>query len=455
MRKSESHEENSSAPRSPENALSDGVLRDIFHSRISEGDSEDLIATAEANLRFLQSNCSGLAFDDIIDILNGGTGSIGGLWHEDDVLREGKIDLEALQLLFGAMKYAGESDEDAAKLSYIIYYHYCEEDEESRKFTNWPEQYRQNQLREAIKGFDLGEWHRWRRRENADGFDEEDYRNWTDDYSDITYDILVALVKIGCEGVTPEDATRLYEIDLPESSEEIENLHNGIYTETSSFTKIGGVSDSPSSRGLQGHRYVPMKVVVETAKKVDGRSEKTYKNAIRRLRKRGVLKWAEITPGQDYRIYPSMLPDPEEAERIKFEGEEYTPESASPTVEPEIMTDGGVSMAPEAKQDLERIRKAREGSDETTESPETFTCPIEGCSRTVIGSPDALRSHVRQSGEGSHRHRTLDADLEIEFDEEAYHATWGPGLREGSEEPDSIYAGYEGEWGPGAPTVES
>ncbi|SFS65936.1 hypothetical protein [Halostagnicola kamekurae] len=104
---------------------------------------------------------------------------------------------------------------------------------------------------------------------------------------------------------------------------------------------------------------------------------------------------------------------------------------------------------------LERIRKAREGEENSTDPPDTFTCPIEGCSRTVIGSPDALRSHVRQSGEESHRHRTLDSALKTELDEVAYHAEWGPGLREGSEEPDSIYADYEGDWVPGAPTVES
>ena len=107
-------------------------------------------------------------------------------------------------------------------------------------------------------------------------------------------------------------------------------------------------------------------------------------------------------------------------------------------------------------EDIERIRRIRdEASEPEVETQvEMYVCPVEGCSRTVIGSPDALRSHVRQSGEESHRHRTLNEALEIEFEEEAYHADWGPGLsQDGDERQESIYTDYEGAWGPGAPTV--
>ena len=105
-------------------------------------------------------------------------------------------------------------------------------------------------------------------------------------------------------------------------------------------------------------------------------------------------------------------------------------------------------------EDLERIRRARDSEDTISDSPEVYTCPIEGCSRTVIDDPSSLRSHVRQAGNDAHRFRTLNEDLDIELDEEAYHATWGPGMREQiPTEPESIYEPGD-PWGPGAPKSE-
>lgn len=79
--------------------------------------------------------------------------------------------------------------------------------------------------------------------------------------------------------------------------------------------------------------------------------------------------------------------------------------------------------------DLERIRQVRNGQDKPTETADIFTCPIDGCSRTVIGSPEHLRSHAAQAEDDAHRFMTLNADLELEFDEETYHSAWGPGQR--------------------------
>lgn len=89
----------------------------------------------------------------------------------------------------------------------------------------------------------------------------------------------------------------------------------------------------------------------------------------------------------------------------------------------------------DARKDLERIRQAQESEEPSTETAETFTCPIEGCNRTVVGSPKHLRSHVRQAGDDAHRFRTLNEELELEFDEEAYHARWGPRDGTGWSEP--------------------
>lgn len=105
----------------------------------------------------------------------------------------------------------------------------------------------------------------------------------------------------------------------------------------------------------------------------------------------------------------------------------------------------------EAKQDIERIRKAREEPTESSEEVEIFTCPIEGCSRTVVGSPGHLRNHVSQSSDMGHRFRSLNEELEIEFDEEEYHVIWDPGLSKDNEkERESIYE-LGDPWGPGTP----
>lgn len=78
--------------------------------------------------------------------------------------------------------------------------------------------------------------------------------------------------------------------------------------------------------------------------------------------------------------------------------------------------------------DIDRTRRARDDRTEPDEAPELYRCPIDGCSRTIIGNPGDLRNHVRQSEVPSHQHRTLTDDLEIELDEESYHSMWGPGV---------------------------
>lgn len=81
--------------------------------------------------------------------------------------------------------------------------------------------------------------------------------------------------------------------------------------------------------------------------------------------------------------------------------------------------------SPEPSEHIEQIRDTRD--DRSESEVQIFVCPIEDCSRTTVGSPRDLRSHVRQAGDDAHRFRTLNEELAIEFDEEAYHDSWGPG----------------------------
>lgn len=109
----------------------------------------------------------------------------------------------------------------------------------------------------------------------------------------------------------------------------------------------------------------------------------------------------------------------------------------------------------EARQDLDRIRRARAGNDGPTDGPEILVCPIDGCNRTIINDVAGLRSHVRESVDDDHRFKILNEDLQVEIDETAYHSAWEPGGRD--EYDDSgIRSAYDPEdvWRPGVPVIE-
>lgn len=81
----------------------------------------------------------------------------------------------------------------------------------------------------------------------------------------------------------------------------------------------------------------------------------------------------------------------------------------------------------EAKRDLQRIREARDGDGLSQGAEvELYTCPIDGCSRTVVGEKANLRHHVKQSKDDAHRYRTLNQELQV-----VVHwgqMDWGPGV---------------------------
>jgi hypothetical protein len=409
MRKSEPDSDKNSAFQSARDVLSRGLLRELSVGRIKreiDGETpypECTIATIEANIKEFQSSCdAGLPFDDLMAFMNGETGTLNSLYHEDDLFQGKKIDAQALWTLYGAMLHVGEEPKDAARYAYIYYYHSCEQDEETRRFTSYPEAYRTNQLRDAINAFDKGDWNRWFRRRHIE-FDEGDYDNWTGDYSDITYDTIRALVYITCTDFDPEYVIRdLFELDYDPSSEHIQNLANGVFDEYTrrkeSFHKIGrGVNPSPY-RGSARYRYTPKEAIVNVAMEIDGRSKSTYDNAIGQLHKNGVLKWAEIVCGVDYRLYPTTIEDPPEANRIKFQGEEYVPES-----EPELMTDGGQPISEESREQTERKSEQAQSDsrEQTIESfsegqnrPRANSESNEGDGDDSVGKPPPMTPHM-------------------------------------------------------------
>ncbi|ELZ06793.1 hypothetical protein [Natrialba aegyptia] len=85
--------------------------------------------------------------------------------------------------------------------------------------------------------------------------------------------------------------------------------------------------------------------------------------------------------------------------------------------------------SPDPADDLERIRQAREGDDSSDGlDVEVFICPVQGCSRTIIGDSANLRHHVRQESDDDHAGFELTEDLELVKRWEQME--WGPGALE-------------------------
>lgn len=155
-------------------------------------------------------------------------------------------------------------------------------------------------------------------------------------------------------------------------------------------------------------------------------------------------------------FFLSPLPCHEWVSRIKKSDRkiESEPEPNGDESESNLVTDGGT----EAKRDLERVREARDGDGSSQGAEvELYTCPIDGCSRTVVGELANLRHHVRQTTDEAHDGLALNGDLEVvelndeseetesdsdsdslvtpDIDEEAYHSQWGPGNHTESNKP--------------------
>lgn len=65
-------------------------------------------------------------------------------------------------------------------------------------------------------------------------------------------------------------------------------------------------------------------------------------------------------------------------------------------------------------EDLDRIRSAREGSTENSSNgPEIYRCPIPNCSRIIVGDRVGLFSHVAQSDDEAHSGLELNDEFEV------------------------------------------
>jgi hypothetical protein len=157
-------------------------------------DTEELIEEAEAKVRKFQTDprTGGQAFEDLMDLLRGGTGGFDDLWKDDGLIDKSFADVSALRLTYGIMRENNTDNDHASDLTYALYDHYIDnhpytKDGKERKWHKRGDRYQKTQLTAAIEGFDPNIWNRWSRAEKKN-------RRPTQNYSKLTKDTVRAVV---------------------------------------------------------------------------------------------------------------------------------------------------------------------------------------------------------------------------------------------------------------------
>lgn len=300
--------------------------------------NDDLVAVGEAHIRDFQRSASGLAFDDLMDLLNGGTGSIEGLRHDNNTIDRDKADLEALWMLYGIMRHAGETSERACELTHAVYTHYCSESQYVKDRTGRPRKwvderegdgYRRNRLNRAIEQHkrDGSRWLRWMRRKSPSGGSDGPLP-FSGERSELVYDaVLISLYTLVHSEPTGPDAKDLLELwadahdfALPDD-----------YTIPSSPHPSGHKVCTPLRGSDDSRREPTAKEVGTLANTIDpSRKESTHREALRELqREHGQVRMAYCPSrnnGSRYVYYPASMTDPEDAKSVKIGGEEQEPD---------------------------------------------------------------------------------------------------------------------------------
>ena len=255
-------------------------------------------------------------FKDLIDRLNGGTGHM-------DLRREGRIDRSrqdfvTVQHLYGVFRHYDLSHSRSEELATTTYTHYCLEsqytkDGQPRKWVNRDSEYRNAIAKHAIKKYDRDEFRKLLNKSDYErAFNEEgEYvgRKWGE-YGQITYNYAHFVIDWFIEQYDPEEAqeiAKLWDLDIDRSVLlDVYNTH--MYYDTTPLN------------GGKKNTYPSPKEVRTVCSELDSRGEETYKTALQRHRREGKLKLAYLD-GNHYVVYPADLPDPTEAQYIRFEGE--------------------------------------------------------------------------------------------------------------------------------------
>ncbi|WP_394739611.1 hypothetical protein [Natronococcus roseus] len=107
-------------------------------------------------------------------------------------------------------------------------------------------------------------------------------------------------------------------------------------------------------------------------------------------------------------------------------------------------------------EDLNRIREAREGDDDSS-SPTIYRCPIDECGRVVVNDRVGLFSHVAQSSDDAHSGLELNDDLEVVERDESDSSSDSSEKDDGDtiDSPESPESPERAVWGPSSEGASS
>jgi hypothetical protein len=255
-----------------------------------------------------------------MDRLNGGRGSLGEKLNRDqgDGIDRSATDFVTLEHLYGVMIVFGNEDEQQAReLAYAVYTYYCEKtkwmkDGQPRNWYVENQKYRENILTWAVNNFDRGKFQRWLNHRNIP---TEEWRGWTDDYSDTTYNVVQFSLKL-LSGGLPVD----YDSFSPDRLQEIALTIYGLDVDPETLAEVVTLTplsqdSTPLERCISPSDYPTKREVKEIARRLDEGYNKvrTYDEALNRLRRDGVAVLACLKEGDDYRYYAHGVPDPKDA----------------------------------------------------------------------------------------------------------------------------------------------
>lgn len=274
---------------------------------------EGLADVGEAVLRTLQKENTP-AFDSLIDLLQGGTGGYDDLLFDNSSIDRSHQELMALTRLHEVIVYLGDEEgERAAAITRSTFERYVRKHQITNdgQVRKWLERgndnYREERLGRALAACDRGKFNRFL---NRDPRDEDGWQSWTGEYSSVTYskvrfvlDLLTGKLNPFFETVEDlcDTVATFYDHDPNE-----ETLRDLLDNPPAS---VHGTTPNPGC--VSAEDYPSPSTVVEVTQQLDERDNDitSYEEALRRLRRDGLLKLARM--GRQYVVYPAHLPDPD------------------------------------------------------------------------------------------------------------------------------------------------
>jgi hypothetical protein len=283
-------------------------------------EDSDRLNTAHDVLSKLQSD-SPAFFNDLMDRLNGGRGSMGNSLTKEGSAKidRSRLDFVTLEHSYGVFKFYGKSHNESRGLAGEVYSYYSEsspftKDGQKRKWVSRGKGYKHGMLDNAIRQFDQSLFNRLLNQRNNDKRKFNEYSEITQNYVDFVMNWLIEDWDID----TAKDMAQVWNLEIDRGDLEAV-CKTPMYQDTPRPLSEGKETEYPSPHAIR-----------KICSELDRNTEETYRRAMKKMRKKGSIKLACIKEGVDYRVYPADLSDPVDAEHVRYNGEKYEPEDNEP-----------------------------------------------------------------------------------------------------------------------------